>query len=342
MKPNQQRNPSNGHQGPTLQSYPPKQNNGLPRVEVYVPQERRDPQNYSFDRNYNPVGQGNRRDFVPTVAPGERNFYQQGNGYPGNYNQMEPGNIYAPEQRGFPQGDQRNYASRQQGGFMGDYRYYGPPHGSPYGQGVGGYQVQGTPEAYWHGANSDIVGHGTSFGYGQGYPRHIQGQSFSQQEQWNVQGASYYPQEQREFVQGYQRNYAYAPPPRCERCFREYYPNYGPPQGMPYGHRIGRYQVQGAPESFWQGTSFGYGQCYPRHIQGQGFPQEQPRNMQGDHYYSQEPREFRHANYAPPKHHEGFGEYQNYGSGQGTPYEQGLGEYQGHGTPVAHWQGRKY
>lgn len=388
LKPNQQRHPSNSHRGLTPQSYPSKQSYGIPREEerrgppnypsqqnygrpglqeVYVPRDNYGPpapQNYSFGQDCSLLGQGERRDLTPMVASGHTNHYQQGSGglnpiYPGSYNDRESGNFYPREQKGFPLGYQTKYAPpSQQGHFREDYRYYGPPQGTYYGQGMGGYQGQGPPEAYWQGASAGCVGRGTTCGYELGYTGYNHGQSFSQQAQWNVQGANFYPQKQREFVQGYQMNYEpyyaphYAPhypphyaPPTYQGHFSEDYQNYGPAQGTLYGHGAGGYQGQVAPEAYWQAATsravwqeatFGYGQSFPGQIQGYGFSQEHQRNMQGVHYCSQYHREFSQggqANFEPPRQQGGCGEYQNYGPVQGASYGQGVSEYQHHGNP---------
>lgn len=129
-------------------------------------------QNYPSQQNYAPLGQGERRDPVPTNGPGSGNPYQQG-----GYSQSGPGNFSAQEQRQWEQGDQRSYAPpRQQGGFREDFRSYG--------QGVAGDQGQGFPR---QGVNSGSVGQATNSGYGQSYPGY-QGQDFGHQEQRNAQG----------------------------------------------------------------------------------------------------------------------------------------------------------
>ncbi|PON58157.1 Multiple organellar RNA editing factor 1, mitochondrial [Trema orientale] len=180
---NQQGNPSYSHQGPM-------QGDG----RNYGP-----PQNYPFQQNYGPPGHGGQRDPMPINAPGGRNTYQPGSGgstpsYQGNYNQGGPENFYPQQQREFQHGDQRNYAPppRQQGGFREDYDNYGPTQGTPYGQGVGGYQGQVPRDPNWQGSNSGAVGQGSP-GYGQSYPGQSQGQGFAQEEQGNVQGQLGYP-----------------------------------------------------------------------------------------------------------------------------------------------------
>ncbi|KAJ9158931.1 hypothetical protein P3X46_024474 [Hevea brasiliensis] len=126
------------------------------------------PQNYPPQQNYGPPGQGDRmpmnnRDYAPGGRdsyqtnrgpyPGSYGQDQRGGQYQGNYSQGQQGNHYPQDQRGFPQGDQRD--------FRGDGRNYSPAPAGTHGQG----------------ANT---------GYGQGYPG--EGQRFSQMEQRNMHG----------------------------------------------------------------------------------------------------------------------------------------------------------
>ncbi|OAY39806.1 multiple organellar RNA editing factor 1, mitochondrial isoform X2 [Manihot esculenta] len=126
------------------------------------------PQNYPPQQNYGPPGQGDRMPMNNwDKAPGGRDSYQTNRGpyqgsygqdqrggqYQGNYSHGQQGNHYPQDQRGFPQGDQRN--------FRGDGRNFSPAQPGTHGQ-------------------------GSNIGYGQGYPG--EGQRFSQMEQRNMHG----------------------------------------------------------------------------------------------------------------------------------------------------------
>ncbi|TQD80741.1 hypothetical protein C1H46_033711 [Malus baccata] len=129
-------------------------------------------QNYP-QQNYRSPRQGENTGPIPVNTPGARDAYQPGRdpvpSYQGNYNQGGQQGYRPEEHRNFPQGDQRNYAPPGQQGFRGENRNYGPPHADTSGQGLSGFQGQGTPGAYGQGPSSGAYGQGPSSGaYGQG------------------------------------------------------------------------------------------------------------------------------------------------------------------------------
>ncbi|KAI4298972.1 hypothetical protein L6164_032475 [Bauhinia variegata] len=162
----QPRNPSNNYQGfvqgdgrnygpsqthPQQQNYTPNQSHNFP-LQQYAPHQNRGP--------------------APT--PGGAGAYQSHGGnsappYQGNFNQAGEGYRYPQEQRRSQQG----YQAPDQGNFN---RNNGPVQNRNYGQGMG-YQRTEAP-----------YGQGTNPGYGHNFSGHG-GQMFTQEEQWNAQGA---------------------------------------------------------------------------------------------------------------------------------------------------------
>ncbi|KAL6279769.1 hypothetical protein ACE6H2_016650 [Prunus campanulata] len=117
--PNQQGNPSYNQQGPM-------QGRG----------------NYGPSQTYGSPRQGDNRGPLPVNTPGGRDANQPG---------RDP-------QRNFPQGDQRNYAPPGPVGFSQDDRNYVPPQTETHGQGLGGFQGQGTAGAYGQDRALELMG----------------------------------------------------------------------------------------------------------------------------------------------------------------------------------------
>ncbi|PQQ15364.1 multiple organellar RNA editing factor 1 mitochondrial [Prunus yedoensis var. nudiflora] len=249
--PNQQGNPSYNQQGPMQGrgNYGPSQTYGSPR-------------------------QGDNRGPLPVNTPGGRDANQPGRdpvpSYQGNYNQAGQQNYHPQEQRNFPQGEQRNYAPPGPVGFSRDDRNYAPPQTETHGQGLGGFQGQGTAGAYgqgpssgayWQGPSSVSYSQGPNSGaYGQGPNSGAYGQEGPSPGAYGQEG-----QRSGAYGQEGQRSGAYGQGP-SSGAFGQ-----GPSSG-----------------TFGQVTASGNGQSYPGYGGGQRFSQGEQRNVQGEQ-----------SNYAP-------------------------------------------
>ncbi|BFG19861.1 hypothetical protein CerSpe_061350 [Prunus speciosa] len=259
--PNQQGNPSYNQQGPMQGrgNYGPSQTYGSPR-------------------------QGDNRGPLPVNTPGGRDVNQPGRdpvpSYQGNYNQAGQQNYHPQEQRNFPQGDQRNYAPPGPVGFSRDDRNYVPPQTETHGQGLGGFQGQGTAGAYgqgpssgayWQGPSSVSYSQGPNSGaYGQGPNSGAYGQEGQRSGAYGQEG-----QRSGAYGQEGQRSGAYGQEGQRSGAYGQ-----GPSSGA-----FGQGPSSG---TFGQVTASGNGQSYPGYGGGQRFSQGEQRNVQGEQ-----------SNYAP-------------------------------------------
>ncbi|KAL6297547.1 hypothetical protein ACE6H2_005689 [Prunus campanulata] len=258
--PNQQGNPSYNQQGPMQGrgNYGPSQTYGSPR-------------------------QGDNRGPLPVNTPGGRDVNQPGRdpvpSYQGNYNQAGQQNYHPQEQRNFPQGDQRNYAPPGPVGFSRDDRNYVPPQTETHGQGLGGFQGQGTAGAYGQGPSSGAYWQGpSSVSYSQGPNSGAYGQG--------PNSGAYGQEGQRSGAYGQegQRSGAYGQEGQRSGAYGQ-----GPSSGaFGQGPSSGAFGQGPSSGTFGQVTASGNGQSYPGYGGGQRFSQGEQRNVQGEQ-----------SNYAP-------------------------------------------
>ncbi|GMH25067.1 hypothetical protein Nepgr_026910 [Nepenthes gracilis] len=154
------------------QNFPPQQNYGPPQQNYGPPQLNYGPP----QQNYGPPRQGERRNPIPTNGLG-----QQAGGSPTYQDKYIQGNYNLQEQRGYPHGDQRDYAPQEQRVFTGDTRNYAPPRPLGGALGQGGFESgsHGSTGTYGPGA-SGSYGQGKGSGLGPGYTAHGDNAKFPQ------------------------------------------------------------------------------------------------------------------------------------------------------------------
>ncbi|XP_008218569.1 PREDICTED: multiple organellar RNA editing factor 1, mitochondrial [Prunus mume] len=268
--------PRYNRQGPT-----PNQQ-GNPSYNIKGPMQDRG--NYGPSQTYGSQRQGDNRGPLPVNTPGGRDAYQPGRdpvpSYQGNYNQAGQQNYHPQEQRNFPEGDQRNYAPPGPVGFRRDDRNYVPPQTETHGQGLGGFQGQGTAGAYGQGPNSGAYGQGPSSGsYSQGPNSGAYGQG-PNSGAYGQEGLS-----SGAYGQGLSPGtFGQGPNPGA---FSQ-----GPSSGAfgqgPSSGAFGQGPSSGAFGQETAVTASGNGQSYPGYGGDQRFSQGEQRNVQGEQ-----------SNYAP-------------------------------------------
>ncbi|VVA32064.1 PREDICTED: multiple organellar RNA editing factor [Prunus dulcis] len=264
-------------QGPT-----PNQQ-GNPSYNLKGPMQDRG--NYGPSQTYGSQRQGDNRGPLPVNTPGGRDAYQPGRdpvpSYQGNYNQAGQQNYHPQEQRNFPEGDQRNYAPPGPVGFRRDDRNYVPPQTETHGQGLGGFQGQGTAGAYGQGPSSGVYGQGPNSGvYGQGPNSGVYGQGPNSGAYGQGPNSGAYGQGPNSGAYGQEgpRSGAYGQEGQRSGAFGQ-----GPSSGA-----FGQGPSSGPFGQVTEVTASGNGQCYPGYGGDQRFSQGEQRNVQGEQ-----------SNYAP-------------------------------------------